>query len=197
MPYTSDCFTIIGNPSKSIHYRNNYYCSTVHIVVVVLQTFRGDFYDFCIPLIDTHEPTFNNFTCTFLASEGNMYYIEHTSTTWNENKCCLFQAVSWALYYVWILLQLVLLGNSLFMYVHKYIASVLRWTCWLENRQSGRKFNAIYSIFSMRNVNIGDRTIIANTSLIVCKLFSHLVKLKKAVSLALHLGDCNIMLQLF
>ena len=43
--------------------------------------------------ITTGPTEFNNYTCSFLATNGNMYFVNHTSPdkTWEENDCCLFQ----------------------------------------------------------------------------------------------------------
>ena len=58
------------------------------------KTFRSDFYDWCIPLFDSGPGEFNNYTCSFLSTEGNMYFINHTSPggdIWTQNDCCLFE----------------------------------------------------------------------------------------------------------
>ena len=55
------------------------------------KTFRADYIDWCLPLFDS--PTeFNNYSCSFLATQGNMYFVNHTSQEkiWKENQCCLF-----------------------------------------------------------------------------------------------------------
>lgn len=57
------------------------------------QTFRSDFIDWCLPLFDSGPGIFNNYTCSFLATKGNMYFVNHTSPgkIWKENDCCLFE----------------------------------------------------------------------------------------------------------
>lgn len=54
------------------------------------KTFRADFMDWCLPLFDDSKSSFDNYTCSFLATKGNMYSVNHTSKEWKENKCCLF-----------------------------------------------------------------------------------------------------------
>lgn len=54
------------------------------------KTFRSDFFKWCIPLFDSGPGEFNNYTCSFVATEGNMYFINHTSEVWVNNECCLF-----------------------------------------------------------------------------------------------------------
>lgn len=55
------------------------------------ETFREDYIDWCLPLFGEPEE-FNNYTCSFLATNGNMYFVNHTSPgkVWSENDCCLF-----------------------------------------------------------------------------------------------------------
>ena len=57
------------------------------------KTFRADYYDWCLPLFDSGPGEFNNYTCSFLATDGNMYFVNHTSNTgeWKDNECCLFE----------------------------------------------------------------------------------------------------------
>lgn len=55
-----------------------------------LQTFRADYIDWCLPLFDSGSTSKNNYTCTFLATQGNMYFVNHTATAWKDNECCLF-----------------------------------------------------------------------------------------------------------
>ena len=59
------------------------------------KTFRADYIDWCLPLFDDDGLSareFNNYTCSFLATRGNMYFVNHTSPEkkWKENDCCLF-----------------------------------------------------------------------------------------------------------
>lgn len=58
------------------------------------QTFRSDYYNWCLPLFDSGPGEFNNYTCSFLATNGSMYFVNHTSPNkvWEENECCLFEA---------------------------------------------------------------------------------------------------------
>lgn len=56
------------------------------------KTFRSDFYKWCIPLFDSGPGEFNNYTCSFVATKGNMYFVNHTSDVWADNNCCLFEA---------------------------------------------------------------------------------------------------------
>lgn len=64
------------------------------------KTFRADYIDWCLPLfgsdIDSGRGApgeSDNYTCSFLATNGNMYFVNHTSQdkVWRENDCCLFQ----------------------------------------------------------------------------------------------------------
>lgn len=52
------------------------------------KTFRADYFDWCLPLFDNSD--FSNYSCSFLATEGNMYFVNHTGATWQENQCCLY-----------------------------------------------------------------------------------------------------------
>ena len=56
------------------------------------KTFRADYIDWCLPLFDSGPGEFNNYTCSFLATNGSMYFVNHTSPNgvWAENECCLF-----------------------------------------------------------------------------------------------------------
>lgn len=57
------------------------------------KTFRADYVDWCLPLFDSGRGEFNNYTCSFLATNGSMYFVNHTSPkgVWAENDCCLFE----------------------------------------------------------------------------------------------------------
>ena len=74
----------------------------VALYFFIFQTFRTDFYDWCLPLFDSGPGPFNNYTCSFLATENNLYFVNHTATTWNNYECCLFADVrkfnDWLLY---------------------------------------------------------------------------------------------------
>ena len=80
-----DLKIISQNAAKN---RLNIYCYSLPI-----QTFRSDFYDWCIPLFDSGPGSFNNYTCSFLATENSMYFINHTAATWDNYDCCLFENV--------------------------------------------------------------------------------------------------------
>lgn len=57
------------------------------------KTFRGDYYDWCIPLFGgDNKNSSNYYTCSFLATDGNMYFVNHTAADgkWENNQCCLF-----------------------------------------------------------------------------------------------------------
>ncbi len=58
-----------------------------------MQTFRADYIDWCLPLFDTGSPDKNNYTCTFLATQGSMYFVNHTALSWDDYQCCLFEEV--------------------------------------------------------------------------------------------------------
>ncbi|XP_064382176.1 uncharacterized protein LOC135331068 [Halichondria panicea] len=55
------------------------------------KTFRADYIDWCLPLFDTGSPDKNNYTCTFLATQGSMYFVNHTALSWDDYQCCLFE----------------------------------------------------------------------------------------------------------
>lgn len=55
------------------------------------RTFRADYIDWCLPLFDSGPGEFNNYSCSFVATKGNMYFVNHTSNIWAENKCCMFE----------------------------------------------------------------------------------------------------------
>ena len=60
------------------------------------KTFRADYIDWCLPLFGSDGAPaageFDNYTCSFLATNGNMYFVNHTSPgkVWSENDCCMF-----------------------------------------------------------------------------------------------------------
>ena len=58
-----------------------------------VQTFRADYIDWCLPLFDSGPTDQNNYTCSFLATQGNMYFVNHTANSWSEDQCCLFGKV--------------------------------------------------------------------------------------------------------
>ena len=35
----------------------------------------------------------HNFTCSWLATNGNMYFVNHTAERWEDNQCCTFEKV--------------------------------------------------------------------------------------------------------
>lgn len=68
------------------------------IIPMRVQTFRADYIDWCLPLFGSTQPNpgsakSNYYTCTFLATEGNMFFVNHTANSWEEDDCCLFQKV--------------------------------------------------------------------------------------------------------
>ena len=63
-----------------------------------MQTFRADYIDWCLPLFGSTvsgeiESKSNYYSCSFLATGGSMYFVNHTANTWEEDDCCLFQKV--------------------------------------------------------------------------------------------------------
>lgn len=56
-----------------------------------MKSFRGNFNDWCLPLFD--DPSeFNNYSCSFVATGGNMYFVNvSSSSTWKDAQCCLFE----------------------------------------------------------------------------------------------------------
>jgi len=56
------------------------------------QTFRSEYFKWCIPLFGT-PTTFNNYTCSFLATQGDLFFVNITASTWEDNECCLFAKV--------------------------------------------------------------------------------------------------------
>lgn len=56
------------------------------------KTFRADYFNWCLPLFDSGPGESHNYTCSFLATEGNMYFVNHSSLVWDDNECCLFEA---------------------------------------------------------------------------------------------------------
>jgi hypothetical protein len=66
-----------------------------------MQTFRADYIDWCLPLFGSDYGSaasgeFDNYTCSFLATNGNMYFVNHTSGIWEKENCCLFEGVNYA-----------------------------------------------------------------------------------------------------
>jgi hypothetical protein len=55
------------------------------------KTFHGEFINWCLPLFDSGTGDYNNYTCSFLAIEDTMYFVNHTGKSWNDNDCCIFQ----------------------------------------------------------------------------------------------------------
>ncbi|XP_019642559.1 PREDICTED: uncharacterized protein LOC109483851 [Branchiostoma belcheri] len=55
-----------------------------------IKTLRSDFIHWCLPLFDKPEQ-YNNYTCSFLITGGNTYFVNHTSSTWEDHDCCLFE----------------------------------------------------------------------------------------------------------
>ena len=35
----------------------------------------------------------NYYSCSFLATEGSMFFVNHTASKWEEDECCLFAKV--------------------------------------------------------------------------------------------------------
>ena len=60
---------------------------------VHIQTFRADYIKWCLPLFDSGPTDRNNYTCTFLATGGSMYFVNHTASRWQDNQCCTFEKV--------------------------------------------------------------------------------------------------------
>ena len=65
-----------------------------------MQTFRSDYIGWCLPLFGssavskaTESSKSDYYSCSFLATEGSMFFVNHTASTWDENECCLFAKV--------------------------------------------------------------------------------------------------------
>ena len=60
------------------------------------QAFRADYIDWCLPLFgsDYGFNEFDNYTCSFLAANDNMYFVNHTAGIWEKEECCLFEGVN-------------------------------------------------------------------------------------------------------
>jgi hypothetical protein len=59
------------------------------------KTFRSDYIGWCLPLFGSsfaEKPSLtpDNYSCSFLATEGSMFFINHTASTWEDDECCLF-----------------------------------------------------------------------------------------------------------
>lgn len=55
------------------------------------KSFRADYYEWCLPLFDSGPGEFNNYSCSFVATRGNMYFVNMSSSnTWSDAQCCLF-----------------------------------------------------------------------------------------------------------
>ncbi|CAH1273726.1 Hypp5190 [Branchiostoma lanceolatum] len=54
-----------------------------------IKTLRSDFIDWCLPLFNKPE-LHHNYTCSFLMADGNMYFVNHTASSWQNHDCCLF-----------------------------------------------------------------------------------------------------------
>ena len=61
--------------------------------------FRSDYIDWCLPLFGSDYGStgdeFDNYNCSFLATNGNMYFVNHTSGMWEKEDCCLFAQVNY------------------------------------------------------------------------------------------------------
>ncbi|XP_035695588.1 uncharacterized protein LOC118429233 isoform X1 [Branchiostoma floridae] len=53
------------------------------------KTLRSDFIDWCLPLFEG-PARYQNYTCSFLMADGNMYFVNHTASSWQDHDCCLF-----------------------------------------------------------------------------------------------------------
>ena len=36
----------------------------------------------------------HNYTCSFLATQRDLFFVKFTASTWEDNECCLFSKVS-------------------------------------------------------------------------------------------------------
>ena len=56
------------------------------------KAFKSTFKDWCLPLFDGTEKTFNNYTCSFVAINGSMYFVNDSSSKeWDSASCCIFE----------------------------------------------------------------------------------------------------------
>lgn len=56
----------------------------------ILQVFRADYIGWCLPPFPDN---YSDYSCSFLATGGDMYFINHTATEWYKYDCCLFEGV--------------------------------------------------------------------------------------------------------
>ena len=68
----------------------------INYCVLKITDIQGEFIHWCIPLFGSEygSSEFNNYTCSFLATNGNMYFINHTAGVWEKDNCCLFETVT-------------------------------------------------------------------------------------------------------
>ena len=92
-PVWPDIFTIDFDVFVE-HYGKNWKSNACLYYNWPNKTFRADYINWCLPLFDSGPGIFNNYTCSFLATDGSMYFVNHTSPNkvWDENECCLFEA---------------------------------------------------------------------------------------------------------
>ena len=56
------------------------------------KAFKSTFKDWCLPLFDGTEKTFDNYTCSFVAINGSMYFVNDSSSKeWDSASCCIFE----------------------------------------------------------------------------------------------------------
>jgi hypothetical protein len=58
-----------------------------------IKTFRADYIDWCLSPFQSNEEGYDNCTCSYLATEDTMYFINHTASNWDDNECCIFEKV--------------------------------------------------------------------------------------------------------
>uniref|UniRef100_A0A1X7TQT6 AMOP domain-containing protein n=1 Tax=Amphimedon queenslandica TaxID=400682 RepID=A0A1X7TQT6_AMPQE len=52
------------------------------------KTFRADYIGWCLPPFPSNH---SDYSCSFLATGSNMYFINHTASEWDKYDCCLFE----------------------------------------------------------------------------------------------------------
>ena len=57
------------------------------------KAFKGTYTDWCLPLFgDTSGKSLDNYTCSFVAINGNMYFVnDSSSSSWDTADCCMFE----------------------------------------------------------------------------------------------------------
>ena len=57
------------------------------------KAFKSTFTDWCLPLFDERSgKPFDNYTCSFVAINGNMYFVnDSSSSNWETADCCMFE----------------------------------------------------------------------------------------------------------